>query len=89
MNTMILINQIISESANVDVKVKAELSPKDEYKNSYLKLTNLRFKAFISDVRGQMVDTSKNQQNEAFSESCFFITCLIFDIRLFCYSRHT
>ncbi|XP_025207027.1 uncharacterized protein LOC112602893 [Melanaphis sacchari] len=56
-----------------DVKVnmtgRAELGPKNERGNSYLKLVEIKFKGYISDARGRLVDTTNNQENNIFAET--------------------
>ncbi|XP_008179986.1 uncharacterized protein LOC100159753 [Acyrthosiphon pisum] len=56
-----------------DIKVnmtgKAELSPKNERGHSYLKLVEVKFKGFIGDARGRLVDTTKNPENSIFAET--------------------
>ncbi|XP_060867667.1 uncharacterized protein LOC132942960 [Metopolophium dirhodum] len=56
-----------------DIKVnmtgKAELSPKNERGHSYLKLVEIKFKGFIGDAKGRLVDTTKNPDNSIFAET--------------------
>jgi len=47
---------------------KAELSPKNERGHSYLKLVEVKFKGFIGDAKGRLVDTTKNPDNSIFGK---------------------
>lgn len=53
----------------VNVTGRAELSPKNERGNSYLKLVEIKFKGFISNARGRLVDTTNNPENKIFAET--------------------
>lgn len=58
----------IPDDIKVNVTGRAELSPKNERGNSYLKLVKIKFKGFISDARGRLVDTTNNPENKIFGE---------------------
>lgn len=55
-------------NVNAVLSGRAELSPKNERGNSYLKLIQLKIGVTIGDARGLLVDTSENLQNQQFSE---------------------
>jgi len=52
----------------VNMTGKAELSPKNERGRSYLKLIEIKFKGFISDGTGRLVDTTQNPENSIFGK---------------------
>lgn len=58
----------IPDDIKVNVTGKAELSPKNERGHSYLKLVEIKFKGFIGDARGRLVDTTNNPDNKIFGE---------------------
>jgi len=62
----------ISGDVKVNMFVRAERSEQNKQGLSYLKINKTKMKIFIGDGKGRMMDTSKNQRNEVFSE---YINC--------------
>lgn len=58
----------ILDDVKMNMTGKAELSPKNEHGHSYLKLVEVKFKVFIGDARGRLVDNTKNQENSIFGK---------------------
>jgi hypothetical protein len=58
----------VPDDVRVNVTGRAELSPKNERGNSYLKLVEIKFKGFIGDAIGRLVDTTNNPENKIFGE---------------------
>jgi len=58
----------IPDDVKVNMTGKAKLSPKNERGHSYLKLVEIKFKGFIGDARGLLVDNSKDPENSIFGK---------------------
>lgn len=58
--------RFIPDDVKVNMTGKAELSPKNQRGHSYLKLVEIKFKGFIGDARGRLVDNSTNPENSIF-----------------------
>jgi len=56
----------IPDDVKVNMTGKAELSSKNQRGHSYLKLVEIKFKGFIGDARGRLVDNSNNPENSVF-----------------------